>query len=67
MKNILQVWPHFTYKQTPKNRKTFFEKYFTSKQMECKSLIIILLKKLINNNERWGKKVGAKNISNNIK
>ena len=36
MKNILQVWPHFTYKQTPKNRKTFFEKYFTSKQMECK-------------------------------
>ena len=34
MENILQVWPHFTYKQTPEIGKTFFEKYFTLKQTE---------------------------------
>ena len=34
MENILQLWPHFTCKQTLKNGKTFFEKWFTSKQIE---------------------------------
>ena len=32
MENILQVWLYFTCKQTPKNGKTFFEKYFTKKK-----------------------------------
>ena len=35
MENILQVWPHFTCKQTPtESGKTFSEKYLTSKQMK---------------------------------
>ena len=29
---------YFTHKQTPKNGKTFFHKYFTLKQTECYTL-----------------------------
>ena len=36
MKNILQIWLYFTYKQTPEKWENIFEKYFTSKKMKFK-------------------------------
>ena len=59
--NILQIWPHFTWKQTPQWKKIFSKKYFTSKILRREKLgknIMKFLTSLHNSSRRNERTLG---------